>query len=94
MVLDSSRPEAFNGSWRVDQKQSDSIEPMLKAMGVSLVVRKLAQSVKVLQKLTVSDNQFIVMNISKYAEDKTVHFMNVGQRVILTPKGSYLNRLE
>lgn len=67
---------------------------MLKAMGVSLVVRKLAQSVKVLQKLTVSDNQFIVMNISKYAEDKTVHFMNVGQRVILTPKGSYLNRLE
>jgi hypothetical protein len=36
----------FNGTWVLDLKASDSLEPMLKRMGVSALERKLAGSIK------------------------------------------------
>lgn len=36
----------FNGTWVLDLKASDSLEPMLKRMGVSALERKLAGSTK------------------------------------------------
>ena len=77
----------FNGHWEVDHAVSDSIEPMLKAMGVSLMIRKIAKSVKVTQEIRVKGDQFIVNNISKHAQDKTIHYMNAGARTILTNRG-------
>ena len=77
----------FEGHWEVDHSVSDSIEPMLKAMGVSLMIRKIAKSVKVTQEIRVKDDQFIVNNISKHAQDKTIHYINAGPRTILTNRG-------
>jgi hypothetical protein len=36
----------FNGTWVLDLKASDSPEPMMKRMGVSVLERKLAASTK------------------------------------------------
>ena len=60
-------------------------------MGVGKMVRKVAQSVKVIQKISVKDNQFIVVNVHRFAEDETIHYMNVGDKVILTPNGMLYN---
>uniref|UniRef100_A0A7S2S5N3 START domain-containing protein n=1 Tax=Mucochytrium quahogii TaxID=96639 RepID=A0A7S2S5N3_9STRA len=77
----------FEGTWKVDLANSDSIEPMLKAMGVGWKIRKIVTMLKVLQKIQVNGDEFIVKNVSKHGEDSTTHLMNAGSRVIKTNRG-------
>lgn len=80
-------PHDFCGIWRVEQDISDSIEPMLKAMGVGWKIRKIVTMLKVLQQIEVHDQSFVVRNISQNGEDTTTHQINAGEQLIRTKRG-------
>lgn len=42
-------PTDFSGTWQLDRAASDSMEPLLKAQGISMVERKIASSLDITQ---------------------------------------------
>lgn len=83
----SASPQEFVGKWTEDAANSDSIEPMLKGMGVGWKIRRIVTMLKMVQQIEVDGNKLIVSNISKHKADSTVHLMNAGERVIETNRG-------
>jgi len=78
--------EDFIGTWRVSVNESDSIEPMLKAMGVGWKIRKIVIMLKVLQHIDVQGREMVVRNVSEHGEDTTTHVINGGKKVIRTSR--------
>jgi len=80
-------PAAFQGRWVVDEANSDSIEPMLKGMGVDAKIRRVVTKLKVEQTIQVGGDKLIVSNISKQGQDSATHIINGGQCIIKTNRG-------
>ncbi|GBG29460.1 Sorting nexin-16 [Hondaea fermentalgiana] len=86
-LLRPAQPTDFCGIWRVNNDASDSIDPMLKAMGVGWKIRKIVMMLKVLQHIDVHEENFVVRNISENGEDSTTHMINAGEKLIRTKRG-------
>ena len=87
MLGRSPHLQGFCGEWAVDTEVSDTIDPMLKELGVPYLARKVALMVKLLQTVQVEDNKFIVTNNSSLGDSSVVHMINAGPLEIKTHRG-------
>eukprot|EP00744_Colponema_vietnamica_P007437 GILI01010703.1.p1 GENE.GILI01010703.1~~GILI01010703.1.p1 ORF type:complete len:152 (+),score=38.98 GILI01010703.1:86-541(+) len=72
----------FNDThWELDKKKSESIEPLLKVLGVSWVVRKAAALAVPKQTFTV-DMAANTLTLTVHGQETTVYILDGGERVM------------
>ncbi|MEL6342996.1 MAG: lipocalin/fatty-acid binding family protein [Myxococcota bacterium] len=78
----------FSGTWILDLSASDSVEPLLKARGVSMVKRKAAASMSVTRIISQSGNSMTVNTVTS-AKNETKTYQVDGQtRTVSGDQGS------
>ncbi|MEN0066564.1 MAG: lipocalin/fatty-acid binding family protein [Myxococcota bacterium] len=67
-------PPDFTGTWQLDRKASESLDPILKAQGVSYIKRKVVDGLSVTLEIQHSDSTFDVKVVTsrKTAQQKWV----------------------
>lgn len=78
----------FSGTWVLDLKASDSMEPILKARGVSWMKRKAVNGLKVTQTITQSGNQVTVETSASSKTRRTTMEVDGETRTVKNDQGS------
>ncbi|MEL6345856.1 MAG: lipocalin/fatty-acid binding family protein [Myxococcota bacterium] len=82
----------YSGTWVLDLKSSDSLEPLLKAQGANMMMRRAADRLVVTQTITQDDNQVTVKNESSFRTNTDVLQVDGETRTVEGDRGEVQTR--
>lgn len=69
----------YNGTWQLDKSRSDSMEEMLKLMGVGSFKRMMMRNMDIRETYTVFHRSVIIKTVTPYSHEEDTYFFGVEQ---------------